>query len=371
MDPRCVCLWGLLTGGALWGGWAEPIWNMHVLPRITGLRGGSIVLPCTFTHPLHDYMGKIQVIWKPDIFQCLVNNRSTETGSFENCTGGQEPNGRFRLAGDPRRHNLSLRIAGLRFEDSREYKCRVVLVGVTGAAYESSAGVTLTVEAQPSILNLTLFPGPLPVRVACMAEGKPVPNITWLGPAGSEVVQLQDTPGLWNRTTQEVSVSRNGTYTCRAENVHGRVESSVLVGLKGPKGPPLLLTILLPAALFLLAVVLLLALCARWKGAAGSRTVGVGRGCGTGTISDFSTLFSYSLLPGPGEWSRQPRWASPRMHLAQVPLYPIPALQRIYHSSQFSIIRKFAESAIHTMLQIIYEDIEQNRPQDRPLGHST
>ncbi|CAM4572154.1 unnamed protein product, partial [Caretta caretta] len=29
---------------------------------------------------------------------------------------------------------------------------------------------------------------------------------------------------------------------------------------------------------------------------------------------------------------------------------------RIYHSSQFSIIRKFAESAIHTILQIIYED---------------
>ncbi|CAM5095545.1 unnamed protein product [Eretmochelys imbricata] len=44
---------------------------------------------------------------------------------------------------------------------------------------------------------------------------------------------------------------------------------------------------------------------------------------------------------------------------------------RIYHSSQFSIIRKFAESAIHTIVQIIYEDIEQNRPQDRPLGHST
>ncbi|CAM5119415.1 unnamed protein product [Eretmochelys imbricata] len=44
---------------------------------------------------------------------------------------------------------------------------------------------------------------------------------------------------------------------------------------------------------------------------------------------------------------------------------------RIYHSSQFSIVRKFAESAIHTIVQIIYEDIEQNRPQDRPLGHST
>ncbi|CAM4635601.1 unnamed protein product [Lepidochelys olivacea] len=36
----------------------------------------------------------------------------------------------------------------------------------------------------------------------------------------------------------------------------------------------------------------------------------------------------------------------------------------IDHSSKFSIIRKFAESAIHTILQIIYEAIEQNRPQD-------
>ncbi|CAM4719717.1 unnamed protein product [Caretta caretta] len=49
----------------------------------------------------------------------------------------------------------------------------------------------------------------------------------------------------------------------------------------------------------------------------------------------------------------------------------VTSLARIYHSSQFSVIRKFAESAIHTILQIIYEDIEQNRPQDRPLGHST
>ncbi|CAM4614244.1 unnamed protein product [Caretta caretta] len=41
-------------------------------------------------------------------------------------------------------------------------------------------------------------------------------------------------------------------------------------------------------------------------------------------------------------------------------------ITHIYHSSQFSIIRKFAESAIYTILQIIYEDIEQNRAQDRP-----
>ncbi|XP_039400311.1 sialic acid-binding Ig-like lectin 15 [Mauremys reevesii] len=259
MDPRCLCLWGLLTGVALRGGWAQPGWDMYVPPRITGLRGDSIVLPCNFTHPESNYMGDIQVIWKPDIFECLVSNSSTEPGRFNNCTTGQEPSGRYRLAGDPQQHNLSLHIAGLRFEDSREYKCRVVLRENPGWAYETKMGITLTVEARPSILNLTLLPGPLPVRVACTAEGNPVPNITWLGPAGSEVEQSQNLAGPQNQTTQELSVSRIGTYTCWAENMHGWAKRSVLVG------PPLLL-IILPAALLLLAGLLLLVLCCRWKG---------------------------------------------------------------------------------------------------------
>ncbi|XP_065405998.1 sialic acid-binding Ig-like lectin 15 [Chrysemys picta bellii] len=262
MDPRCLWLWGLLTGGALRGGWAQRGWSMYVPPRITGLRGDSIVLPCTFTHPIPDYTGDIRVIWKPDIFQCLVRNSSTETSSFDNCTTGQGPSGRYRLAGDPRRHNLSLHIAGLQYEDSREYTCRVMIPRVPDA-YENKIGIMLNVEARPSILNLTLLPGPLPVRVACTAEGIPVPNISWRGPAGIEVVQLQNTPVSQYQTTQVVSVSQNGTYTCRAENVHYWAERSVPVG---STGPPLLLIVLLPAALLLLAGLLLLVLCCRWKG---------------------------------------------------------------------------------------------------------
>ncbi|XP_074923570.1 sialic acid-binding Ig-like lectin 15 [Chelonoidis abingdonii] len=253
---------GQVGGGMLRGGWAQSGWDMYVPPQIMGLRGDSIVLPCNFTHPKPNYTGDIQVIWKPDIFQCLVSNSSTKTRSFDNCTTGQGPSGRYRLAGDPQRHNLSLHITGLRYEDSKGYMCRVVLRQNPAWAYENKMAIMLSVEARPSILNLTLLPGPLPVQVACTAEGNPVPNITWLGLAGSEVGQLQNTTGPQYQTTQVLSVSRIGTYTCRAENVHGQAERSVLVG---PMGPPLLLIILLPAALLLLAGLLLLVLCCRWK----------------------------------------------------------------------------------------------------------
>ncbi|CAM4618906.1 unnamed protein product [Lepidochelys kempii] len=81
--------------------------------------------------------------------------------------------------------------------------------------------------------------------------------------------------------------------------------------------------------------------------------------------------FIYTLRNDETKWALRKAISRMVASPGTVPLYPIPALQHIYLSSQFSIIRKFAESAIHTILQIIYEDIEQNWPQDRPLGHST
>ncbi|XP_050799625.1 sialic acid-binding Ig-like lectin 15 [Gopherus flavomarginatus] len=313
MDPRCLWLWGLLTGGMLRGGWARPSWDMYVPPQITGLRGDSIVLPCNFTHPEPNYRGDIQVIWKPDIFQCLVSNSSTETRSFDNCTTGQGPSGRYRLAGDPRRHNLSLHITGLRYEDSKGYRCRVVLRQNPTWAYENKMAIMLSVEARPSILNLTLLPGPLPVRVACTAEGNPVPNITWLGPAGSEVGQLQNTTGSQYQTTQVLSVSQIGTYTCRVENVHGQAERSALVG---PTRPPLLLIILLPAALLLLAGLLLLVLCCRRKG--GRESAGRAQPGEANTCSPRQPAAHADGLP-PAQALSQPGLSSP---VRQLPVSP-------------------------------------------------
>ncbi|XP_075772328.1 sialic acid-binding Ig-like lectin 15 isoform X2 [Pelodiscus sinensis] len=270
MDPRCAWLWAVLTGASLQGGsaqgswvngcWTGAGWSMCVPRQITGLRGESVVLPCNFTHPNPDYSGPIQVIWNHGVFQCQVHNGSTGTDSSDNCTAGA---GRYRLAGDPRRGDLSLSITGLRFDDNRTYRCRVELTDIPGQNWEMPDGTVLTVAARPSIQNLSLLPESRPTRLSCTAEGRPAPNVTVLGPAGDLVaVRAPNATEPTDQTTLEVALSQNGLYTCRAENAHGWAKSSMSLGPQGSS----LLPIILPLVLLLLLGLLLLGLYCRLRG---------------------------------------------------------------------------------------------------------
>lgn len=120
--------------------------------------------------------------------------------------------------------------------------------------------------ASPNILNLSLLEGSGPARAFCMAEGNPLPNITWWGPGNtSESPTLRETQVNF-QSAAEITLRRNGTYTCRAKNTRGCAELSLTVG-PSKNTRFLLLAALLPAALLLLALlVLALVLCQRRKG---------------------------------------------------------------------------------------------------------
>lgn len=115
---------------------------MQMPTVMTGLKGSDVVLPCNFTHPNINYTGIIRVLWESH-FQCWVANNSNTKG---NCSKEPGPNSRYSLAGDPRQHDLSLRVARLNFEDKGLYSCRVELVNISGQSWTHLPCLKLTVE---------------------------------------------------------------------------------------------------------------------------------------------------------------------------------------------------------------------------------
>ncbi|XP_030047715.1 sialic acid-binding Ig-like lectin 15 isoform X2 [Microcaecilia unicolor] len=220
-----------------------------------GIKGESAMLPCTFSSGHPSYNGTIVVIWRTDfqfkgplIFQCSITNSSSGDHSSDNCTKSDSETHRYRLAGDPRQHNLSLQIQNVTYEDKKRYYCRVNLTNITGEAWTDLTGTDFTVVARPKVMNLTLQ-GNVSVgrSLECVVEGLPLPNITWDRPENEEMPTSVETElAEQNLILSNLSVSQNGTYTCRAQNEFGCDEKSLNVGEKPrDKEPGFLLLVLL------------------------------------------------------------------------------------------------------------------------------
>ncbi|EHH29280.1 Sialic acid-binding Ig-like lectin 15 [Macaca mulatta] len=102
----------------------------------------------------------------PQVFRCAAARGS------ELCQTALSLHGRFRLLGNPRRNDLSLRVERLALADDRRYFCRVEFAGDVHDRYESRHGVRLHVTAAPRIINISVLPGPAHAfRALCTAEG--------------------------------------------------------------------------------------------------------------------------------------------------------------------------------------------------------
>ena len=124
---------------------------MQVPAEVSATAGEAAVLPCTFTHPHRHYDGPLTAIWRagepfagPQVFRCAAARGS------ELCQTALSLHGRFRLLGNPRRNDLSLRIERLALADDGRYFCRVEFAGDVHDRYESRQGVRLRVTGEPA-----------------------------------------------------------------------------------------------------------------------------------------------------------------------------------------------------------------------------
>ncbi|XP_076991688.1 sialic acid-binding Ig-like lectin 15 [Tamandua tetradactyla] len=243
-------------------------WSMQVPAEVSAAAGDAAVLPCTFTHPHRHYDGPLTAIWRsgepysgPQVFRCAAARGS------ELCQTALSLHGRFRLLGNPRRNDLSLRVERLAPADDGRYFCRVEFAGDVHDRYESRHGVRLRVTAAPRIVNISVLPGPAHAFHAfCTAEGEPPPALTWSGPMLGNSSAAVPRPGQSHShqvTVELPALAHDGRYTCTATNSLGRAEASVYLfrfhGTTGASALALPLGVLGLKALGLLAVLAALA----------------------------------------------------------------------------------------------------------------
>lgn len=132
---------------------------MQVPAEVSAAAGEAAVLPCTFTHPHRHYDGPLTAIWRageayagPQVFRCAAARGS------ELCQTALSLHGRFRLLGNPRHNDLSLRVEHLALADDGRYFCRVEFAGDVHDRYESRHGIRLRVTGERCALPTRLWP---------------------------------------------------------------------------------------------------------------------------------------------------------------------------------------------------------------------
>lgn len=123
---------------------------MNVQPEVRAIDGYPVVLPCTFSHPQHSQHSSLQVLWRLGHSQgATVLYHCTSRPGAPTCEPGPQQDQRYRLEGNPREHDLSLRINSATLQDSGRYYCRVEVQGREHVSFEDKMGTRLRVEGMP------------------------------------------------------------------------------------------------------------------------------------------------------------------------------------------------------------------------------
>ncbi|XP_076869411.1 sialic acid-binding Ig-like lectin 15 isoform X2 [Brachyhypopomus gauderio] len=215
---------------------------MKVPAEVRAMEGYPAVLPCSFTHPHGTQHASMHVVWRlghgpgsTELFRCSSLNAS------QHCQPRPHQDQRYRLEGNHRAHDLSLRISSAALEDSGRYYCRVELPGQPQGSYENKMGTRLRVEAPPQILSLSVGGSvDTGLKALCQVLGSPLPDIQWLGPddildGDTRSPLSQEARGQFHTTSQLLDIQPGGQYTCTASNLLGKDRATVYVLFPSPE----------------------------------------------------------------------------------------------------------------------------------------
>ncbi|XP_018612532.1 sialic acid-binding Ig-like lectin 15 [Scleropages formosus] len=207
-------------------------WQVKVPPEVRAIENYPVVLPCSFTHPQHSHHSSMLVQWRLGhgpgatmLFQCTVHNES------HHCQSHQHQDQRYRLEGDPRQHDLSLRISSTALQDSGLYYCRVEPQGRAHSGFENKRGLRLRVEAPPQILGVWVeSSGESGYRAVCRVRGSPLPDVQWSRTEERlESSRLSPLPQEAQHHTSSLleDVLPEQHYTCTASNPLGEDQATL------------------------------------------------------------------------------------------------------------------------------------------------
>lgn len=215
----------------------DGTWSIQVSPEVRTIEGYPAVLPCSFTHPAHTLHSSMNVVWRLGhtrtstvLFHCSSLNGSQQ------CETGPDQDQRYRLEGNHREHDLTLRISGTGLQDNGRYYCSVELPDQPHANYENKMGTRLRVEAPPRILSLSIGGSvDTTLKALCQVQGSPLPDVQWTGldevlDADNEAAPLlQEAPDRHRTTSQLLDIQPGGQYTCTASNPLGNDQATVYI----------------------------------------------------------------------------------------------------------------------------------------------
>ncbi|XP_048450939.1 uncharacterized protein LOC109922807 isoform X4 [Rhincodon typus] len=165
-------------------------WSMTGADSVSAEKGGSAVLPCSFTHPDTNLTLTGSVIWKSQnkdvIFKCAYHSQGELCENVIQRDGGN----RFRFVGNLSNKDASIIIDGLGQEDKGSYRCRVEL-------------------------NIGKFETQTPTKLEVKAQSQGY----WTIVNGENRYKLVGNTEKGNATTRinQLRVSDNHTYLCQVE----------------------------------------------------------------------------------------------------------------------------------------------------------